>query len=69
MENLESTDSSFIQGFTHGNPYYGIPPWSTYKIGNQIMQSFLEENSNLTIKEWTKMSESEIFLKSKYYVK
>ncbi|MEK3996697.1 DUF2268 domain-containing putative Zn-dependent protease [Psychrobacillus sp. FSL K6-2365] len=68
-ENMESTDSSFIEGFTHGNPYYGIPQWSTYRIGNQIMQSFLDENSGLSIEEWTKVSESDIFQKSKYYNK
>jgi uncharacterized protein YjaZ len=67
-ENLDSTDSTLVQGFTDGNPYYGIPQWATYKIGNQVMQSFLEENPNLSIEEWTKMPESDIFLKSKYNV-
>lgn len=67
-ENLDSTDSTLVQGFTDGNPYYGIPQWATYKIGNQVMQSFLEENSNLSIEEWTEMPEIDIFQKSKYNV-
>jgi len=66
MENLDSKDSTIIQGFINGNPYYGIPQWSSYKIGKQIMERFLEENPNLPIEEWTKMSESNIFSKSKY---
>lgn len=68
MENLETNDSSFIAGFTDGNSYYGIPKWSTYKIGNQIMQSFLEDHPGLSIEEWTKTPEIEIFHQSKFNI-
>lgn len=64
--NIDSTDSSLIQDFTYGNSYYGIPQWSTYNIGTQVMDNFLDENPNFSVEEWTGMPAKDIFLMSKY---
>ncbi|WP_313894412.1 DUF2268 domain-containing putative Zn-dependent protease [Psychrobacillus sp.] len=69
MENLDSTDTGLWYEFTNGNHYKGLDKWSNYKIGYQIMESFLKENPNVTIEEWTKMPAEDILLNSEYKVK
>lgn len=69
MDNLESTDLELRDDFRLGNQRKGIPPWSTYNIGYQVMESLLEENPNLSIEEWTQISSKDILEKSKFKVK
>ncbi|HSO59115.1 MAG TPA: DUF2268 domain-containing putative Zn-dependent protease [Paenisporosarcina sp.] len=71
MDNLESTDLKLKEDFRLGNQGKGIPTWSTYNIGYQIMESLLEENPNpnLSIEEWTLMSSKDILEKSEFKVK
>jgi len=69
MDNLESTDLELREDFRLGNQGKGIPTWSTYNIGYQVMESMLEENPNLSIEEWTQMSSKDILEKSEFKVK
>jgi hypothetical protein len=69
MDNLESTDLELRDDFRLGNQEKGIPTWSTYNIGYQVMESLLEENPNLPIEEWTQMSSKDILEKSEFKVK
>ena len=64
--NLDSTDSELWFKFTNGNSYQGIAKWSNYRIGYQIMMNFIEENPDVSIKDWTEMSAKDILLKSNY---
>lgn len=44
----------------------GMPQWSNYKIGFEIMQSFIENNSDISIKEWTVMRAESIIKNSDF---
>ncbi|MEH7385440.1 DUF2268 domain-containing putative Zn-dependent protease [Bacillus sp. JJ1521] len=64
-DDLWSIDSLIINDY-FGNPNKGIPHWTNYKIGFQIMNSFLENNPSTSIDNWTRLSAEEILLNSKY---
>lgn len=66
MENLNSEESEMWNFLYIGNHFKGIARWTNYKIGYEIMQSFLEENRDVSIEEWTKMSAQDILAKSQY---
>ncbi|MGE6486877.1 DUF2268 domain-containing protein [Paenisporosarcina sp. NPDC076898] len=66
MENRDSTDLELWYEFFNGNPAKGLPQWSNYKIGYQIMESFQKENPDVSLEEWTKLPGEEILLMSKY---
>lgn len=63
-KDLNSADPKLYDTFIHGDRY--IPPLSNYKVGYQIMKSFLEHNPDVDVLEWTLMSAADILLKSKY---
>ncbi|GAA0501845.1 hypothetical protein GCM10008986_31720 [Salinibacillus aidingensis] len=65
-ENLNSTDASIKDDFFYGNSSRGIPDRSSYKIGNKIMDRFIQKNPDVSIAEWTEMSADEILNKSKF---
>jgi len=65
-EHINSTDESITYDFYFGNQIKGISPYAKYKIGYLIVDSFLEENPNLSIKEWTALPAEHIFLNSNY---
>ncbi|WHX28088.1 DUF2268 domain-containing putative Zn-dependent protease [Virgibacillus halodenitrificans] len=65
-ENMTSAMPSIQDEFFLGNTGKGLPQWANYKIGNKIMDSFIEENPNITIDDWTDMPANEILEKSKY---
>ncbi|MEK4245912.1 DUF2268 domain-containing putative Zn-dependent protease [Psychrobacillus sp. FSL K6-2684] len=65
-ENLESEESEIWDFLFVGNHFKGIAKWTNYKIGYEIMRSFLEKNHDVSTEEWTKMSAQEILAKSKY---
>ena len=67
-ENLNSTDTEITQDFHNGNARKGIPTWSKYKIGYQIMKSFLDENPDVTLEDWTRMTAKDIYSKSAYKI-
>ncbi|RFB12671.1 hypothetical protein DZB84_18095 [Bacillus sp. HNG] len=64
-ENLMSQDRT-IKGDYFGNPNKGIPHWTNYKIGYQIVNSFLEKNPTTPVRDWTVLSAEEILSNSKY---
>ncbi len=53
MENKYSLDIDNISKLHLGSKKDGIPKWSNYKIGFQIMESFLSNNPDITVDEWT----------------
>lgn len=63
-ENLDSVDYEVWADFFYGNRSKGILPWTSYKIGYQIMESFLLENPDVSLEEWTKMPAKDIYTKS-----
>ncbi len=63
-EELNSADPQLYSKFFHGDGQ--IPRFSNYKVGYQIMKSFLEQNPDVDVLEWTLMSAAEILSKSKY---
>ncbi|MGB3259332.1 DUF2268 domain-containing protein [Paenisporosarcina sp.] len=66
MENRDSNDSELWYEFFNGNPEKGLPQWSNYKIGYQIMKSFLRENPDVSLEEWTKLPGEKILFMSEY---
>ncbi len=64
-ENLMSKDRT-IKGDYFENPNKGIPRWTNYKIGYQIVNSFLENNPSVSVHDWTLLSAEEILSNSKY---
>ncbi|MCM3757373.1 DUF2268 domain-containing protein [Sporosarcina aquimarina] len=61
-----STDPVLQQLFFHGDGSKGLPRWANYKIGNKIMDRFIQENPDVSIVEWTNMPSEEILEKSEY---
>ena len=63
-ENLDSDDYEIWEDFYVGNESKGILPWTNYIIGYQIMESFLIENPDVSLEEWTRMPAKDIYTKS-----
>lgn len=66
--NLDSTNTDLAGDFLNGNRWKGIPVWSRYKIGYQIMEEFRTNNPSITVEEWTKIPAKEILEKSKLFI-
>lgn len=64
--NIESTNSDLTVDFLNGNQWKGIPQWSKYRIGYQIMKAFRTEYSHMTVEEWTRMPAKEVLDKSNF---
>lgn len=62
--NLDSTNTDLTIDFLNGNQWKGIPMWSRYKIGYQIMDAFRTNYPNMAVEEWTKIPAKEILEKS-----
>ncbi|MCM3720055.1 DUF2268 domain-containing protein [Fictibacillus phosphorivorans] len=65
-ENNDSFDMHIYNGLFDGDPSKGIPRWSNYKIGYKITQSFIKNNPDVSIDEWTKLDYNEILKGSDY---
>ncbi len=65
-ENLNSADYEVWTDFFYGNRGKGILPLSNYKIGYEIMESFLIENPDVSLEEWTQMPAEDIYAKSNF---
>jgi uncharacterized protein YjaZ len=59
-------DSNIYNVLLDGDSAKGIPPWSNYKMGYKITQSYLENNPDVSIDEWTKLDANEILQGSEY---
>ncbi|QOR64910.1 hypothetical protein IM538_13750 [Cytobacillus suaedae] len=66
MDNLSSIDPKIKDDFHNGNPSRGIPQWANYKIGNKIMELFINLNPDVSIEVWTQTPADEILFKSNY---
>ena len=64
--NSTSTSFKIYNKYFKGNSTKGIPLWSNYKIGYQIMQSYLEMNPNVPILDWTRLLSKDILQDSEY---
>ncbi|OIU71806.1 hypothetical protein BHE18_03885 [Rossellomorea aquimaris] len=49
-----------------GDPAMNIPRWANYKMGNLIMQSYLENHPGVPIGEWTSLGAEELVRESDY---
>lgn len=63
---LDSYDFQEYQNLFAGNPSKGIPLWSNYKMGFEIMQGYLTSHPELTPKEWV-LTESKDTLEDSSY--
>jgi len=64
--NGESMDFIIYDKLVNGNSRKDIPRFSNYKIGYQITESFIENNPDSSIIEWTKLDANKIIGGSKY---
>lgn len=65
-EITDSTDRKLINDFSYGNHAKNVPRWSNYKIGYQITENFIKNNTDIPVKEWTVMTAKEIVEQSEY---
>lgn len=65
-KNAQSTDWKIHEGFRQGNRAKGLPRWSNYKIGYQIMDDYLENNPDVSMIDWTKKTAKQIVNGSSY---
>lgn len=61
-----SFDPETYNDFMSGNDSKNIPKRASYMIGYKIMQSYLEQNPNTEMEEWTALDSKEIVQKSEY---
>ena len=64
--NGQSMDFIIYNNLIYGNSRKDIPRWSNYKIGYLITESFIKNNPDMSILEWTKVTAKEIVKGSKY---
>ncbi|MDI2589166.1 DUF2268 domain-containing putative Zn-dependent protease [Psychrobacillus sp. NEAU-3TGS] len=64
--NGQSMNFVIYDKLAYGNSRKDIPSFSNYKIGYQITESFIENNPDISILEWTKKGAKEIVSGSKY---
>ncbi|GEM_PF-1926742 len=65
-DQAESTDPQLQQLFFMGDGTRGLPRWTNYRMGNKIMDSFIERNPDISIAVWTDLPAAEILTRSKY---
>lgn len=65
-ENGNGFDQELYNEFMNGNDTKNIPKRANYIIGYKIMQSYLSENKNSTIEEWTALDPKKIIQGSEY---
>lgn len=62
----KSMDFIIYDKLVYGNKRKDIPRFSNYKIGYLITESYIENNPDISILEWTKKGAKEIVAGSKY---
>lgn len=65
-KNANSTSIKIYMDFFNGNSAKGIPLWSDYKVGYQIIQSYIENNPDTSVSKWTRLSSKDLLQHSKY---
>jgi len=64
----DSTSTSFkiYNKYFKGNSTKGIPLWSNYKMGYQIIQSYIENNPDIPIANWTSLLSKDLLQDTEY---
>ncbi|WP_168412970.1 DUF2268 domain-containing protein [Bacillus salacetis] len=65
-ENGNDWDTNRYYEFFNGYSSKGIPMWSNYKVGFQVVQSYVRNNPDSSVAEWTALLPKEIILGSDY---
>lgn len=65
-ENLNTVDNSIYTDFRMGNRVKEIPLWSTYRMGNLIVKSYVDNHPDVSLKEWAQL-DAEVILKGSDY--
>lgn len=59
-EYKNSYDQDHLTNLHLGSRIDGLPQWSNYKIGFQIMENFIMQHPDMTVEEWTVLRADEI---------
>ncbi|WP_113927952.1 DUF2268 domain-containing putative Zn-dependent protease [Bacillus sp. P14.5] len=59
-------DYKLYMEFLSGNSSSGITHWTNYRLGYQITQSYLQNNPEVSVEEWTGIVPKEIILGSEF---
>ncbi len=65
-QNIDSRNISLYYELFNGNQDKGIPLWANYKIGLKFTQSYIKNNPEVPMKEWTNHSGKQIVEGSHY---
>ncbi len=65
-KNMYSTSWDDYDKLVNGNAVLGLPQMANYKIGYKIVDSYLENNPEVSIDEWIKLNTEEIVKGSQY---
>lgn len=65
-KNLHTMDSDIYNDFRIGNRVKEIPLWATYRMGYLIVESYVANNPEQSVDEWTKLSAEEVLKGSDY---
>jgi uncharacterized protein YjaZ len=66
-ENLNANDTDIYLDYKVGNRSKEIPLWSTYRMGYLIVESYIDNHPDKSLKEWTQLDAEEVFKGSDYY--
>ncbi|BCB03923.1 DUF2268 domain-containing protein [Bacillus sp. KH172YL63] len=66
-ENGAYWDGDMYNQWFMGNDSLNIPKWANYRMGNLIMQEYLNNHKDMTIEEWTSLDADEIYIESEYH--
>ncbi|XXM72507.1 DUF2268 domain-containing protein [Lysinibacillus sphaericus] len=61
-----TTEMELYHSWELGDPAMNIPRWANYRIGNLIMQSYLENHPGVPVEEWTSLGAEELVRESDY---
>lgn len=60
----KDVDAYYTSRFIGGDLKTGIPKWALYRIGSEIMNSYMERHPETSVEEWTKKDPNELFTES-----
>lgn len=68
-ENKYSYKIEDITNLHFGSGTDGLPQWSNYKMGYQVMESYLSQNPNMSVEDWTFLPAMDIVDGTEYSLK
>lgn len=66
-ENLHTMDTDMYNDYKVGNRSKEIPLWSTYRMGYLIVESYIANHPDKSLREWTQLDAEEVFKGSDYF--